>query len=78
MLKLQQTVRPAAVNRTCQLLLSFVETSSVRMCSVTVSVLSGSVIVGRSQLLGQTVGWKEITDKKVMEGRESKRALQVI
>jgi hypothetical protein len=48
------------------------------MCRVTVSVVSGSVIVGRSQLLGQTVGWKGITDKKVMEGRESKRALQVI
>ena len=48
------------------------------MCRVTVSVVSGSVIVGRSQLLGQTVGWKGITDKKVMEGRESKRALLVI
>jgi hypothetical protein len=33
---------------------------------------------GRSQLLGQTVGWKGNTDKKVMEGVESKRALQVI
>ena len=53
-------------------------TSSVRMCRVTVSVLSGSVIVGKSQLLGQTVGWKGIADRKVMEGRESKRALQAI
>jgi hypothetical protein len=41
------------------------------MCRVTVSVLRGSVILGRSQLLGQTVGLKWITDKKVMEGRES-------
>jgi hypothetical protein len=48
------------------------------MCRVTVSVLSGSVIFARSQLLGYTVGWKGITDRKVMEGRESKRALQVI
>jgi hypothetical protein len=32
----------------------------------------------RSQLLGYTVGWKVITDKNVMEGRESKRALQAI
>ena len=48
------------------------------MCRVTVSDVSGSVIVGRLQLLGHTVGWKGITDKKVMEGRESKRALQVI
>jgi hypothetical protein len=29
---------------------------------------------GISQLLGQTFGWKWITDKKVIEGRESKRA----
>ena len=48
------------------------------MCRVTVSVLSGSVIVGRSQLSGQTVGWNGITDEKVMEDRESKRALQAI
>ena len=47
------------------------------MCRVTVSILSGSVIVGRSQLLGQTVGWKGIIDKKVMEGRERKRSLLV-
>ena len=46
------------------------------MCRVKVSVLSGSVILLRSQLLGYTVGWKRITDKKVMEGSESKRALQ--
>ena len=38
-----------AVNRTCQLFLSFVKPSSVRMCRVTVSVLRGSVILGRSQ-----------------------------
>jgi hypothetical protein len=44
------------------------------MCRVTVSVLRGSVILGRSHFC-QTVGWKGITDKKVMEGRESKRAL---
>jgi len=74
-LKLQQEVRPAEVNRTCQSFLSFVKTSSVRMCRVTVNVLRGSVILGRSQLLGQTVGWRGITDRKVMEGRESKRAL---
>jgi hypothetical protein len=48
------------------------------MCRVAVCVLSGSVVLGRSQLLGQTGGWKGITDKKVMEGRERKRALQVI
>jgi len=78
MLKLQQAVRPAEVNRICQLLLSFVKTSIVRMCRVTVSVLRGSVILGRSQLLGQTVGWKGIIDKKVMEDRESKRALKII
>ena len=43
------------------------------MCWVTVSVLRGSVILGRTQLLGQTVGWKGITDK---EGREMKRAFK--
>ena len=48
------------------------------MCRVTVSVLRGSVILGRSQLLGQNVGWRGITDRKVMEGRERKRALQVM
>jgi hypothetical protein len=48
------------------------------MCRVTVSVLSWNVILRRSQLLGYTVWWKGITDKKVMEGRESKRALQAI
>jgi hypothetical protein len=48
------------------------------MCSVTLSILSGSVILGRSQLFGYTVWWKGITDKNVMEGRESKRALQAI
>jgi len=48
------------------------------MCRVTISILSGSVILGRSQLLGYTVWWKGISDKKVMEGRESKRALQPI
>jgi hypothetical protein len=48
------------------------------MNRVTVNVLRGSVILGRSQLLGQAVGWKGITDRKVMEGRERKRALQVI
>jgi len=68
-LKLQQALRPAEVNRTCQSFLSFVKTSSVNICRVTVSVLRGSVILCRSQLLGQTVGWKGITDRKVMEGR---------
>jgi hypothetical protein len=48
------------------------------MCRVTVSVLSGSLILGSSQLLDYSVGWKGITDKKVMEGRVSKRALQAI
>jgi hypothetical protein len=48
------------------------------MCRVTVSVLRGRVFLWRSQLLYLTFGWKGITDKKVMEGRESKRALQVI
>jgi hypothetical protein len=48
------------------------------MCRVTVNVQSGGVIFWRSQLLGYTVGWKGITDKKVMEGSESKRALQAI
>jgi hypothetical protein len=33
---------------------------------------------GRSQLLVHTVGWKGILDGKIMEGRESKRALEVI
>jgi len=49
-----------------------------QLCRVTVSVLSESVILGRSLLLGYTFGWKGISDKKVMEGRESKRALQAI
>jgi hypothetical protein len=40
------------------------------MCRVTVSVLRGSVILWISHLLGQTVGWKGITYKKVMEGVE--------
>ena len=66
------------VNRKFRFFLSFVKTSSVRMCRVTVSVLRGSVISWLSQLLGQTVGWKVITDRKVMEGRERKRTLQVI
>jgi hypothetical protein len=48
------------------------------MRRVTLSVLSGSVILRRSQLLGYTVWWKGITDKKVMEGSESKRALHAI
>ena len=78
MLKLQQTVRPSEVNRRYQFFLSFVKISSVRMCRATVSVLSGCVIFGISHLLCQTTGWKGITDKKVMEGRESKRALQAI
>jgi hypothetical protein len=47
-------------------------------CSVTVSVLSGSVILLRSLLLVHTVWWNGITDKNVMEGRISKRALQAI
>jgi len=74
-LKLQQAVRPAEVNRTCQSFLSFVKTSRVRMCRVTVSVLRGSLILGRSKLFSQTVGLKGITDRKLMEGRESKRDL---
>ena len=78
MLNLQQAVRPAEVNRTCQSFLSFVKTSSVRIGSVTVSVIRGSVILGRWQFVVQTVWWKVITDKNVMEGRESKRALQII
>jgi hypothetical protein len=52
--------------------------AAVRVYRVTVSVLSGGVILGKSQLLGYTVGWKGISDMKVMEGRESKRALQAI
>jgi hypothetical protein len=48
------------------------------MYRVTISVLSGSVIILRLQLLGYTVGWQGITDKNVMKGRESKRALQAI
>jgi hypothetical protein len=40
------------------------------MCWVTVSVLSSEVILGRSELLGQTAGWKGIGDWMVMEGRE--------
>jgi len=52
--------------------------AAVRVCRVTVSVLSGGVIFGKSQLLCYTVGWKGISDMKVMEGRESKRALQAI
>jgi len=55
-----------------------VKTSSVRIGSVTVSVIRGSVILGRWQFVVQTVWWKVITDKNVMEGRESKRALQII
>jgi hypothetical protein len=61
---------PGEVNITCQPLLIFVTPSSVRMCWVTVSVLSSDVILGRSQLLGQTAGWKGIADWMVMEGRE--------
>jgi hypothetical protein len=43
------------------------------MFRLTVSVLMWSVILWRSQ----NVGWKGITDKKVMQGGESKRALEV-
>jgi hypothetical protein len=63
---------------TSQSFLSFVKTNGVGMCRVTVSVLSGGVILWRWELLGETVGWKGITDRKLMEGRESKRALQAI
>jgi hypothetical protein len=45
------------------------------MCRVTISVLSGSVIWGISQLLGEIVRWKGITDRRVMEGRGRERAL---
>ena len=38
----------------------------------------GWVILWRSQLFGETVGWNGITDCRVMEGREIKRASQVI
>jgi len=55
-----------------------VKTNSVRVFRVTVSVLNWSIILGKSLLLGQTVGWKGITDRKVMDGKESKRALQAI
>jgi len=34
--------------------------------------------VGEIAVVGQTVWFKGITDRKVMEGRESKMALQVI
>jgi hypothetical protein len=50
--------RTGEVSITCQSFLSFVKPSNVRMCGVTVSVLSSSVILGRSQLLGQTTGCK--------------------
>jgi hypothetical protein len=40
------------------------------MCWVTVSVLNSDVILGRSELLGQTAGGKGIGDWMVMEGRE--------
>jgi len=59
-MKLQQTVTPFEVNRTCLSFLAFVKTSSYRMCRVTVSVLMLILILGRSLLLGQTVGWKGI------------------
>jgi hypothetical protein len=48
------------------------------MCGVTVNVLRGSVILGDGICWNQTVWWTGITDKKVMEGRERKRASQVI
>ena len=34
--------------------------------------------IGEIAVVGQTVRWKGITDRKVMEDRESKMALQVI
>jgi len=34
--------------------------------------------IGEIAVVGQTVRWKGITDRKLMEGRESKMALQVI
>jgi len=34
--------------------------------------------IGEIAVVGQTVRWKGITDRKVMEGRERKMALQVI
>jgi len=33
---------------------------------------------GEIVVVGHTVGWRGITDQKVMEGRESKMALQAI
>ena len=78
MLKLKQAVKPGEVNRIYELFLSFVKTSNVRMCRVTVSVLSGGLILRRSQVLVQTFWLKGVTDKWVMEGREIKRALQAM
>jgi hypothetical protein len=51
------------------------ENQQCQECRVTVSVLRGSVILGRSELLGETVGWQGITDRRVMEGRGRERAL---
>jgi hypothetical protein len=45
------------------------------MCRVTVNVLRGSLILWRSRLLGETVGWKRITYRRVLEGREREGAL---
>ena len=46
--------------------------SSVRMCMVTVSVMKGSVILWRSEFLCETVGWKGITERRVMEADEER------
>jgi hypothetical protein len=66
---------PIEVSVNCQSFLSFVKTNNVRMCRVTVSVPRGCMILVRSQLLGQTAGWRGITDRMVMEGRERKRGI---
>jgi hypothetical protein len=34
-----------------------------------------SLILGRSQLLGQTAGWNGISGRAVLEGRESERGI---
>jgi len=70
------SVRPGEVNIRCHFFLSFVKTSSIRICRATVSVLCGCLILGISQLLCQTTGWKGITDMNEMKGGESKSALQ--
>jgi hypothetical protein len=62
------------VSITCLSFLTFVKTKCPNLHGDGQG-LESILILGRSLLLGQTVGWKRITDWLVMVGRESERGI---